>query len=304
MHEIIGDLVATDKTKAIARVAPYNDTIECSSRHPYPAPLLKAINRNAGSMLIQTVRDEKDPKVIWYYLLKINQPSEYCVELLQWYSERVKISVYRVHIAFDVTEILQGYSRQQIIEIFERLTHLRYRRTADDMYDDNGTLYSIKTAGRTARPYRNTGFYTSKPSKLTGEENAIHFEIKLERKRSTQKMVNEPKDLFTLNMAQFFAKEIAIKDIRPILETIIQRSIRLTKPHPLINTELRIRALVKRTECDHASMFARHFKYQFERIKHWDCIDVETGLFWATRDVQCDDEVQELHCLLPVGSKD
>jgi hypothetical protein len=30
--------------------------------------------------------------------------------------------------------------------------------------------------------------------------------------------------------------------------------------------------------CDHASGFARYFKKQFERIKHWDCIDVEEGL--------------------------
>ena len=39
----------------------------------------------------------------WFYLLAINQPSRYRIELLHWYSQHVKLSIYRLHVAFDVT---------------------------------------------------------------------------------------------------------------------------------------------------------------------------------------------------------
>lgn len=301
MHGIIGDLLARDKTEAIARVAPYIDTIEVSSRRPYPPALMKIINANSGSMLPKEIRDRDDPKVIWHYLLKINQPSRYCIELLQWYSERRRLSVYRFHLALDVIDIAPGWTRGQIIDVFRKLFHLRYRRGSDHMHDEQGTLSSIQIAGRKTRPYRNTTLYTGKPSKITGEVDAIHFEIRLERKRSVLRVIDEPADLFKLKPAEFFAKEIAIKDIKPILETIIQRSAKAYEPksNRMPDAETRIRELVRRAGSDHASTFAKLFPYQFERVKHWDCIDVEPVLNWAHADVGCDDEVRELHCLLP-----
>jgi AraC-like DNA-binding protein len=303
MPATIGDQLRWNKPQAIALVAPYVDTLEVSSRRPYPSPLLKAIVKNSGSMLPNEVRDRIDDKVIWHYLLAINQPSRYLIDLLQYYHERhATLSIYRFHLALDVIDIAPGWTREQIVEVFCKLFHMRYRRGSDHMLDEQGTLYSIETAGRKTRPYRNTTLYTNRDSKLTGECDAIHFEIKLERKRSVLRVIDEPADLLTLKPDQFFAKEIAIKDIRAILETIIQRSIRDTTPHPLIRTEPHIRELVRRAGFDHASTFAHAFPKQFERVRHWDCIDVEPVLNWAHADVGCDDEVGELHCLLPLRS--
>ena len=72
MQSNINYLYEWCNSSAIARVAPYIDTIEISSRHPYPGQLLKAIHANSGSMLITPVRDKNDPKVIRHYLLAIN----------------------------------------------------------------------------------------------------------------------------------------------------------------------------------------------------------------------------------------
>ena len=298
---IIGNSPETDKTDWIALVAPYVDTIELSSRRPYPSPLLKAIVRNSGSMIPDEVRDRIDYKVIWHYLLAINQPSKYLIDLLQYYHERhATLSIFRFHLAFDVIDIAPGWTRDQVIEVFRKLIHMRYRRGSDEMHDEEGTLYSIKTAGRKSRPYRNTTLYTSRDSKLTGECEAIHFEMKMERKRSVLRVIDEPADLLKIKPAEFFAKEIAIKDHREILATIIQRSIDKPQgPHPMIQTETRVRDWVRRYGLDHASNFAYFFKKQFERIRHWDCIGVEPVLNWAHADVGCDDEVGELHCLLP-----
>lgn len=301
MQWIIGNPPKRDKTEAIALVAPYVDTIEVSSRRPYPSPLLKAIVKNSGSMLPDVVRDRNDPEIIWHYLLAINQPSKYLIDLLQDYHERhATLSTYRFHLALDVIAIAPGWTRDRVIEVFSNLFHMRYRRGSDEMHDEDGTLYSIKTAGRKSRPYRNTTLYTTRDSKLTGECDAIHFEMKMERKRSVLRVIDEPADLLTLKPAEFFAKEITIKDHRDILATIIQRSIDEPQaPHPMMQTETRVRDRVRRYGLDHVSNFAYFFKKQFERIKPWDCIDVETVLNWAHADVRCDQEVGELHCLLP-----
>jgi hypothetical protein len=301
MLTTLGDLAETDKPEAIALVAPYVDTFEISSRRPFPSALLKIVKANSGSMIPDVARDRNDPQVIWHYLLAINQPSRYLPSLLQWYHDNIaELSIYRLHLALDVIEIAPGYSRQDVIEMFEKLQHLRHRRSADEMHDEAGTLYSIKTAGRKARPYKNTGLYTSKPSKLTGEANAIHFEIRLERKRAVEAAgIITPGDVIFIDPPQFVMKHLTTKDHRPILEKIIQRSIRAVRSHPMLDTEARIRAQVRRYGLDHTSVFARAFPKQFERVKHRDSIGVENRLNWASPYVQCDEEVGKLHCLLP-----
>src|ERR1700738_4536714 len=192
----------SNKPAPIARVSPYVDTLELSSRRPYPSELLSCIKANCGSMLPDVVRDRDDPKVIWYYLLKINQPSRHCIELLQRYTAHdPKLSIYRFHLAFDVFEICKGMSREQVIEVFANMFHLRYRRGSDELHDEEGTRYSIRTKLRKTRPYRNTAFYAGRDSKITGEENAIHFEIRLERKRSVLAVIDKPADLFNIKPA-------------------------------------------------------------------------------------------------------
>jgi hypothetical protein len=300
MRSTIGDLAPTDKTEAIALVAPYVDTIEVSSRRPFLSPLLKLIAKNSGSMIPKQVHDKKDPKVIWYYLLAINQPSRYLIKMLQWYSERRKLSVYRFHLALDVIDIAEGYSRDDVIEVISKLLHLKHRRGSDDMHDENGTVYSIRVVNRKSRPQKNTAFYIAPYSKITGECDAIHFEIRLERKRAVQAAdIDTPDDIFEIDPVSFVSKHLTAKDIRTILETIIQRSIDAMTPHPLMNAERRVRGWVRRFGLDHASTFAGAFPRQFERVKHWDCLDVEKTLNWATRDQECGREVGELCCLLP-----
>jgi hypothetical protein len=263
-------------------------------------------------MVPEVVKDRQDPEVIWHYLLTIHQPSRYCIELLQRYTTHdPKLSIYRLSLAFDVTEICKGATREEVVDAFENLFHLRYRRTSDEIHDHNGTIYSIRVVGRKSRPYRTTAIYTGRASKITGECEAIHFEIRLERKRSVFKVIEKPEDLLTIKPDEFFAKQIAIKDHRDVLERITQRLIRGTNkqhptPHPLIHVERRVRAFLHRYRpgMEHVSTFARYYKKQFERLQLWDCIDIERTLNWASRDVVCDDKVGELHCLLSPNETD
>lgn len=289
---------------AIARVAPYIDTFEISSRRPYPAPLLQAIKANCGSMLLKPVRDANDPKTVWFYLLAINQPSRYCIELLQLYSQRRKLSIYRLHLAIDVIDIAEGWSRDVVIEVFAKLLHLRHRRGSDHMHDEEGTVYSIQVKGRKSRTQKNTAFYIADHSKVTGECDALHFEIRLERKRAVEAAeIITPSDVTDIDPVAFVAKHLTAKDIGPMLEKIVRRSMKEHGPHPMMPIESRIRGHIRRYRLDHASGFAGAFKKQFERIPHWDCIDVEDTLNWASVDVRCDKKVGELFSLLPPRRK-
>jgi hypothetical protein len=251
-------------------------------------------------MLPDVVRDKNDPKVIWHYLLAINQPSRYCIELLQQYSQHARLSIYRLHLAIDVIDISPDWDRDLVIEVFSKLLHLRNRRGSDDMHDEEGTVYSIKVAGRKARPQKNTAFYIAEHSKVTGECDALHFEIRLERKRAVEGAdIITPDDVIDIDPVAFVSKHLTAKEIGPMLEKIIQRSIKAIRPHPLIRIETRVRECVRRAGFDHASRFASAFPKHFERVEHWDCIDVEETLNWASSDVQCDEKVGELCCLLP-----
>ncbi|QHO73982.1 hypothetical protein ACH79_16435 [Bradyrhizobium sp. CCBAU 051011] len=304
MHATIGESAFAHKPEAIALVAPYVDTIEVSSRRPFPAPLLRAIVKNSGSIIPNEVHDKNDPETVWFYLLAINQPSRRCIELLQWYSQYRRLSIYRLHLAIDVIDIAPDWARDEVIEVFRKLLHLRHRRGADDMHNEKGTIYSIGVAGRKSRPQKNTAFYIADHSKVTGECDAIHFEIRLERKRAVQAAeIDAPSDVMDIDPVAFVAKHLTAKDIGLMLEKIIQRSIKSHRPHSMIPIERRIRAHVRRYRLDHASGFAGAFKKQFERIAHWDCIDVEPVINWASADVACDQEVGELCSLLPPRPK-
>lgn len=300
MHSTIDYLDEWRNTAAIARVAPYIDTIEAASRRPFPSALLKTIKANCGSMLLKEVRDKSDRETIWFYLLAINQPSRYCIEILQWYSQHRKLSIYRVHLAIDVIGIAPDWSRDAVIEVFSKLLHLRHRRGTDHMRDEAGTVYSIEITARKSRPQKNTAFYIASHSKITGECDAIHFEIRLERKRAVEAAeIITPADVIDIDPVAFVRKHLTAKDIGPVLWTIIRRSIAAHRPHPMMQTEKRVRAMVRRTGLDHASTFARAFPKQFERVENWECLDVEETLNWASADVPCDREVGELCSLLP-----
>ena len=48
-----------------------------------------------------------------------------------------------------------------------------------------------------------------------------------------------------------------------------------------MQTDMRIRALVKRVGSDTLSGFAHSFPKQFERLQHWDCIYIRQILHWV-----------------------
>lgn len=294
-----------NKPSKIALLAPYVDSVELSStRHFHPA-LLRAVSANCGKMMIKPQRDHNDPRIIWRYRLIINQPSRYCIELIQLYARIDRnLSLYRFHLALDVIELYAGWTYEEVVDVVECLFHMRYRRGSDLILEYEGTIYSVFAKRRKSRPYRNTCSYNGRHSKITGEENAIHFEIRLERKRSVQTAgIHEPIDIFSLDLLEFFAKNIVVKDHRPKFARITEKQIKLTQEaYPDLDPAFvvkRVHQINDRIGLWHASVFAGMYPKLFERLPVWDCVDIEEDLNWACQDVQCEDDVGELHSLLP-----
>jgi hypothetical protein len=288
----------------IVLVAPYVDTIEMSSPLRFHSDLMKVVSANCGRMIPDEVRDRENSEIVRRWLLKVNQPSRLCQELLQRYKAHdPQLSIYRLHIAYDVIATSPSVTREQVIELFANHLHLRYRRGTDELHDHDSTRYSIQTSARQSRPYRNTALYSGRDSKITGECEVIHFEIRLERKRSVLASgVEDPSDTLDIDPAQFFHRHVSIKDHRAILAKIIDRRVKATIDEcPSIEpayVERWVKNLHKRL-MSHVSSFAKYYPKQFERLQKLDCIAFEEGLNWASADVACYDEVGKLHCLLP-----
>jgi hypothetical protein len=135
----------------------------------------------------------------------------------------------------------------------------------------------------------------------------IHFEIRLERKRSVLASgVEDPSDTLDIDPAQFFQRHVSIKDHRAILTKIIDRRIKATIDEcPDIepaHIERWVKNLHKRL-MSHVSSFAKYYPNQFKRLKKLDCIGFEESLNWASADVERYDKVHELRCLLPTTRK-
>ncbi|MCV0387948.1 MAG: hypothetical protein K5821_16430 [Nitrobacter sp.] len=310
MSRIIGGPDGQNKPEEpIAIVAPYIDTIEASSPRHFHSELLSLVKPNSGSMLVQPIKNRDNPAIVCRRLLKINQPSRHCMELLQRYrAHDPGLSLYRLHIAFDVISTSPSVTREDVIELFANHFHLRYRRGSDDVFDFESTRYSVQVSNRKTRPYRNTALYSGRDSKITGECDAIHFEIRLERKRSVLASgIEDPSDALNIDPAQFFKRHVSIKDHRAILAKIIDRRVKKTiDGYPNVEPafiERRVKGLHRRLLMSHVSSFAKYYPKQFERLKKLDCIGFEGSLNWASADVECYDNVGKLHCLLPPARK-
>jgi hypothetical protein len=92
-------------------------------------------------------------------------------------------------------------------------------------------------------------------------------------------------DLLTLKPRDFIAKVLTIKQQGPMLEMIVQRSIKIerAKPNPMPHAERRVRSLIRRGQADTLSGFVSAFPDHFKRIEHWDAIDIVERLHFVPR---------------------
>lgn len=276
MHGIIGAPCRTDQTGAIARVYVYIDTLECFARTRFSIELKNALRAATG----RKVWDERTRDGFGWKLF-VNGPTVNAFRILEQHW-RDRDSICALHIALEF-DAIEGVTRKQVIELIDYHFHIKYSRASDRSIVIGETTYSVDTALRRQRGQRRASkigvAYHDRPGKLDGELDKPRYEIRLEVGRAiTAQGFHTPIDLARLRPREFLAKVLTIKNHRPMLETIIRRSIKAFRPHPMMQTETRIRAKVRRDQTDTLTGFARVFPRQFERIKTWVCLDVVDDL--------------------------
>jgi len=276
----------TENDNVLADVIPYIDTIEFSSSQVFRSCLLGSLRPVSGSVWPTAIRDKNDPTVIRRHLLKVNQPTPAAIDIINRHMREANhsVSVCRLHIALDF-DPRPGVTREQVIELIETAFHLRYRRDSDEYYDYLGTQYSVKVKRRKTRPSKQTAFYRDRIGKLDGELDKIHFEIRLEKKRSVLASgIEYPSDVFDIDPQQFVAKQLKIADHKPALKKIINKAVKATKEayaNPHVDIERRVRSMFRRMGTDTLTGFKRLFPVRAERLKPTNVLNISNQWHWV-----------------------
>lgn len=291
----------TENEDVLADVFLHIHTIELSSSQAIQTELLAVLRPLCGYVDRKPMRDRLDPSVIWSHRLFVNQPSPAAIAILDRYMREAKhkVAVCRLHIALDF-DPRPGVTREQVIELIETAFHLRYRRDTDEYYDYLGTQYSVQVNRRKTRPARQTAFYCDRVG-YDGELDKIHYEIRLEKKRSVLSAgIEYPSDAFDTDPQQFVTKHVKIADHKPALKKIIDKAIKATKEayaNPHVDIERRVRSMFRRMGTDTLTGFKRLFPIRAERLKPMNVLNISNRLHWVN------EECGELSPLSPAPGK-
>ncbi len=279
----------TETDDVLADIIPYLDTFELSSSQAFRSCLLGSLRPVTGSVWPTPIRDKNDPTVIRRHLLKVNQPTAAAIDIVNRYMREANhsVSVCRLHIALDF-DPRPGVTREQVIELIETAFHLRYRRDTDEYYDYLGTQYSVQVNRRKTRPAKQTAFYRDRMGKLDGELDKIHYEIRLEKKRSVLAAgIEYPSDAFDIDPRLFVKKHVKIADHKPALKKIIDKAIKATKEayaNPHVDIERRVPSMFRRMGTDTLTGFKRLFPVRAERLKPMNVLNISNRLHWVNEE--------------------
>ncbi|MDA9500527.1 hypothetical protein [Bradyrhizobium sp. CCBAU 11357] len=292
--ENVEQFVRANKTRAIARVRTYPDTIGVSARRRFPVKLLHEIKANCGKMIPRLRRDDHDPETTWRYVLIMHQPSRWALKRLHRYKceEDESLNICKLHIARDF-EPCEGYSREDVLKFVHESRRLKYERTDARPYEFFETTYSNARghADDQTKPSKIDVIYSDKPSKLDGTPDAIHTETRINAGREVKTTgMNDCLDVTLLNPAQDFTAQYAVKKHHGMAEKIVCRIIRKTQASymdlcPAI-VERRVRGLYRRLGIDRLSEFRRMFPHQYRRLNPWDVLEFD-DLEYAKGDKNC-----------------
>lgn len=263
----------------------YVDTIELSSSRAIRSELLGELRPLCGSVFVDVIRDKNDPSVVWRHLLKVNQPSRPAIMVLDRYMRRAthSVGIYRVHIALDFDNMLD-VTRERLIEFIETAIHLRHRRDSDETHRELDSLYAIKTKCRKTRPSKTSIFYCDEMGALDGECDKIHYEIRLENKRTVLASgIEYPSDLFGIVPRILAARHLKIANHKPILAKVLRHvrreTIRLC-PRPHVDVAKRVRSYADR-QWRTLTDFKKDWPRQYERLEGWDVLLFGSELEWV-----------------------
>jgi hypothetical protein len=248
----------------------YIDSIEILVRKRFRLDKLRAIQR---TKLWDEPCKDRDGN-IWGWRVIISQPSRKTLHYLEEVQRDNGGSVFRFDIAIDLIA-KDEIDAEELKSLVLTRALLKWRPKGPMLniegLDDFTTTYWIEQNKRKRRSNRDLALYADKPSKVTGEINCVHLELRFLNTRSCKKAgISSAKDLIDLNPAEIFAKNVKFTDFD--IDQYHQRRIRKAvkedrKLHQQQNREIsefedryrasrpqRMRGHLKRTQQDRAQI--------------------------------------------------
>jgi hypothetical protein len=247
-------------------VEAYTDTIEVF--FPYrPKGLMKQIRAMTRQAVWFAPCIDPLGNVRGYRLI-VHQPNIPTLRTLDEWQSAHHGRLCRLDIAFDFTP-RPHVDPQELIEWIERHVMLRWRRPGN-MLDIEQTLYWIEQRGRNKRSSRDAALYTDRHSKLTGELDCIHLELRLQNASTIRKEdIAIASDIITLDPRLLFYKHIRLVTF-PAKE-IKKRYVRNTVKHDrLTYRSKQTSAFTDRYRSSiHRYANARWERAQFDRVQNY-----------------------------------
>jgi hypothetical protein len=161
------------------------------------------------------------------------------------------------------------------------------------MHEIEETTYWVEQSSRKRRSGRDIALYADRPSKLTGELDTIHLEIRLQTARSVKANgIHTVDDLLTLDPRVLFERNISIVefDEAQARKDFIRRNARLERRKHQVSTTAfidqyrasiprRLKQIWKRSQCDRVQVYAQH--YSIRRMKRLHVFSLPSGLRWG-----------------------
>lgn len=179
----------------------YLDTIEIFFKD-YPAGLNKRLSDVQGTKpIIEACRRADN---IWGYRGRIHQPKTQTLFLLDDLLPKYHGTLCRFDVAFDFNGISADWLEQRCI--------LRWRRPGP-MRNYGDTVYWVAQSVRKKRSNRDIALYADRPSKITGEPDCTHFELRFYGTPAVRREgIKRPSQLIGLDPAELFQKHIKVVD--------------------------------------------------------------------------------------------
>jgi len=155
------------------------------------------------------------------YRITIQRPKLYERDILDQLQERYRAVLRRFDVAIDWTFLTEA-EKELWRSWLEQHVLLRWHR--GKMHDYCGTLYWIRQIDRKRTIPRNLKIYSSRPSKVSGEQHCVHVELSFFRAASCRaQRIHKTSDLFALNPRTLVGKHVKLVEG---VEEFLQKRIR------------------------------------------------------------------------------
>jgi hypothetical protein len=183
-------------------------------------------------------RDRRNRWRKWGYRITIHQPSREALRELDRIQQRCRSNLCRIDLAIDFS--VDAASKAAVKDWLVRHAILRYRRSGP-MHDEENTTSWVKQSARTRRSNRDMIVYCDRPSKLTGEVDVIHLELKILRAGAVGDLgYRRVRDLFDLNPRKIITRCVALFEVIDYAEwrrKAIRKMVRRTRAKHMPTTD-------------------------------------------------------------------